>query len=488
MNNKGQTTILFSLIISALLIFTLTALEVGRIYMSKVKIRAVVHSTRTSMMADYNRELFERYHLLFMDPTYGTGSEAAAEEKINDYLEVSLNGEKGNGSCGYEFTVSELALADCKTVFNNNMELLKNQIVEYEKTAGIVHRAKELEEKMKGKQNGIREAAKETEINGVEIEVSAENTEEEGSISEEDVKDPRDGMKESLKFGTLAFVLPKDKSISKEEMDFSDAPSKEYEKEKEEVKDNGFQDIGFLKQFLNDSAKEEYGNLTKRAAFVDYVSTNFSNGVHQRDDSVMKCEAEYILKGKSNDYDNLEAVVDEITWLRMPVNYAYLLTDTQKKSEALTMATAICAATGTAPLVDVVKYLLLGCWAYGETLSEIKMLLSGGEISIIKTSENWSTDLESLCTANQKEVKDGLCYEDFIMLLLAKKGEEKLNTCYARMLDVIEKNLQKNDEDFKVINLVGEMTIQGKVSVNPLFFSGKDKENYDCYFEEKIAY
>ena len=66
MNNKGQTTIFFSLIISALFLFTLTALEVGRIYMSRVKVGAVVHSTQSSIMADYNSELFERYHLFYL--------------------------------------------------------------------------------------------------------------------------------------------------------------------------------------------------------------------------------------------------------------------------------------------------------------------------------------------------------------------------------------------------------------------------------------
>ena len=59
MKNKGQTTVFFSLMISVLLLFTLTALEVGRIYMSKVKVQAVVHSAQTSILADYNRELFE---------------------------------------------------------------------------------------------------------------------------------------------------------------------------------------------------------------------------------------------------------------------------------------------------------------------------------------------------------------------------------------------------------------------------------------------
>ena len=89
----------------------------------------------------------------------------------------------------------------------------------------------------------------------------------------------------------------------------------------------------------------------------------------------MACEVEYILKGKESDYENVEAVIEELTWWRMPMNYAYLLTDTGKKAEALTIATAISIVTGTEPFVEVIKYLLLGCWAYGESLQEMKDLL-----------------------------------------------------------------------------------------------------------------
>ena len=109
MKNKGQTTVFFSCMISVLLLFTLTALEVGRIYMSRVKARAVIHSAQTSILADYHRELFERYHLLYLDPTYATGSEAIAEERYRNYIEESLNG--GTGQI-YQYDVEEIALAE----------------------------------------------------------------------------------------------------------------------------------------------------------------------------------------------------------------------------------------------------------------------------------------------------------------------------------------------------------------------------------------
>lgn len=504
MNNRGQTTILFTLIISVLMFFTFSALEVGRIYMSRVKTAAVVQSARLSIMADYNRELFERYHLLFMDPTYGTGSEAVLEEKIKDYIEYSLNEENGKI---YQFTIEEIAVTEEKKILDDDMHLLKKQIESYEKTAGILHRAKEVKEKIRNQKADVEAAAKETEQNGVELPQTAQTPSEEGNgnaVKEDstnsdsqpkndtqvEVTDPRDTLKESLKFGILSFLLPTNVNISAEKMDFSNAPSSQYESEKDEEKDNSFQDIGVLKQFLNQTVDEDDSSgLIQKAAFLDYVDYHFSNGVNQRQDSVQKCEVEYILKGKDNDFDNMQSVVNEIIWIRMPVNYAYLLTDTEKKSEALTLAAAICTATGTEAFIEVVKYLLLGCWAYGETLCDMRTLLANKNIPYIKTAVTWKTDLKNLAVQNASDsTAEGMNYNDYLLILLAKKSGKKQNICYARMLDMIEINLQKTDENFAFKNCVGKLGIQGKLHVNPLFVTGKDEKIYEYYFDEQFAY
>ena len=89
MNNKGQITVFISLVLCILLLFTFTAFEGIRIYTGKVKAASCVHSVHTGIMADYDRELFDRYGLLFIDTTYGTDSDAYLEEKISDYVETS---------------------------------------------------------------------------------------------------------------------------------------------------------------------------------------------------------------------------------------------------------------------------------------------------------------------------------------------------------------------------------------------------------------
>ncbi len=492
MNNKGNTTVLFSLMIGILFLFTLTALEVGRIHFGTVKINPCVHSMRSSVMADYNADLFERYHLLFLDPTYGTGSEAVIEEKIVDYLENSLNGEEGSNI--YQFTVEEIALAEKESILSNNMKALEKQIVEYEETVGLINRLTGLLENMKEKKTDTKAAMEETKNNAVELPSASEKAEE-NEISEDvketlsETKDPRDILQDFLELGLLTVVAP-GKEFSKQEQNLSNAPSKRYEEEQEEEKSTLFNDISFLNTYLEEvSAEDVIGGLTKHAAFASYSISHFSNGVNGLENSVMQCEVEYILKGKDNDYDNMEAVVKEMLWLRMPVNYAYLLTDVEKSSQALTLSATLCTATGTEPFIEVVKYLLLGCWAYGESLYELQELLAGEKIPYMKTTMNWYTDLYTLTAVNNVEkISEGMSYEDYLMILLAKKCGKKQDVAYARLLDVMEINLRKSNPSFCITDCVSAMTIQGKISMNPLFQKGKEDTIYDYYFEEKIVY
>lgn len=500
MKNKGQITVFMSCMMSVLLILTLTALEVGRMYCGRMKIRAVIHSAQSCILADYNRELFERYHLLFADPTYGTGSCAMVEEKFRDYVEKSLNGE-GVVNNIYDFEVCEIALSNYKTIIDDNMALLKKQIVDYEKEEGAVNKIIESGKKMVDSSKQVEAASEKTASEATEIPTSTENSEGtdgnesggEGVDKEqaEEVKDPRNVLKEMLSNGLLAILLPEGVQVSNEEYDFSNAPSKSYLDNEKTDKDTDFKDVNNLLDVLKQSAKEDKSTLMsvgRKAAFCAYVDDHFSH-IGEEKDTVMKCEIEYILKGKNSDKDNLESVLSDIIWMRMPVNYVCLLGDAAKQGEALTLATAICSSTGTLPMAEIVKYLLLGCWAYGESVYEVRLLMQGEKLPYVKTSAEWNTDLKSLKKANNTISSSvGMSYKDYLNLMLAKK--EGKDITYARLLDAIELNLKRDDEKLSVVNLCGEFTIQGKIVQVPKLVNVKkdDMSVYDYYFNEKFAY
>lgn len=479
MNNKGQITVFMSFLILILLLLTFSAYEVIRLYTGKIKARACVHSMRTSIMADYDSELFSRYHLLFLDSTYGTGSNAFLETKAIDYLDVSLNGEEKMTDKIYEYSIDELMATDEETILDDNMKLLKEEILEYEKMGGLKDRVKDIKEKIKERPGNSQAAYTETENNAVEV----EQTDGEGTESEEQVEDPRDKLKSMLQGGILNLVMPGN-NLSSTAVSLGHA-SLDYEQEQ----DTSFTDIDSFKRILRDLCKKDhYEGLDQEIAFLNYVSTHFSNGVHQYDDTVLICEMEYLLEGKNNDVDNMKGVVNDLLWMRMLSNYSYLITDASKKKEAEVLAGAICVATGTEPLEKVVKYLLLGCWSYGESIYDVKDLLAGKKLPFAKNSQNWKTDLKSLACTNSQEASTGLDYEDYLILLFVKNSITNMDTCYSRMLDVMEINLQQNNPNFQIKNCVGRMKLQGKVVLEKLYSVGGNAKTYEYYFDEILNY
>ena len=161
----------------------------------------------------------------------------------------------------------------------------------------------------------------------------------------------------------------------------------------------------------------------------------------------LQYELEYLLCGKGEDQENLEGVLKRILYLRMGVNYAYLLTDEVKKGEAGALAAVLSVLMTSPGATEVVKQALLLLWAYGESVMDLKVLLKKEKVPLIKTSETWQLQLSNLSklkTESGSGGEQGLDYDDYIKELLLLERRE--NLCM-RSLDLIEKNLSvKVDE------------------------------------------
>ena len=105
---------------------------------------------------------------------------------------------------------------------------------------------------------------------------------------------------------------------------------------------------------------------------------------------------EYLIGGKTSDVANLKVVVRRLLLIREGINLAYLETDVQKSQEALTLALGVTSAVGNPELAEPVKHAILAAWAYAESVSDVRILLDGGHVSLIKTEAQWRTSLEHL--------------------------------------------------------------------------------------------
>lgn len=149
------------------------------------------------------------------------------------------------------------------------------------------------------------------------------------------------------------------------------------------------------------------------------------------------------------------------------MNYGYLLTDEEAKAKAELLAVVLAAVTGNEALVKGVKHLILLGWAYGESLVEVRQLLKGQEVVLVKTKEDWQVPLSGIIALmgnpgaydEQKTEQKGMSYESFLRLFLTIQSSE---TLAMRGLDIIEGQLQKNAgcERIHVDHCIDQLTAQ----------------------------
>ena len=95
------------------------------------------------------------------------------------------------------------------------------------------------------------------------------------------------------------------------------------------------------------------------------------------------------------------------------------------------MALALATAVALPMLEPVVKQVLLAAWAFGESVMDLRSLMSGKRVALVKTAENWQLSLSSLMkmgtsedTQEGADVTDGWDYKSYLrMLLFLENGQ-----------------------------------------------------------------
>ena len=71
MRNQGHVTVFLSIILISMLLLGLSVLEMARIRMGSAKAAMAAEGAACDVKAAYDKELFEEYHLLAVDSTFG---------------------------------------------------------------------------------------------------------------------------------------------------------------------------------------------------------------------------------------------------------------------------------------------------------------------------------------------------------------------------------------------------------------------------------
>ena len=174
-----------------------------------------------------------------------------------------------------------------------------------------------------------------------------------------------------------------------------------------------------------------------------YIELYMSSFRNPNSDRALEYEIEYIVSGKSSDESNLKSVVNKILAIREAANYVYILGDAAKMAEVTALAASIGGATLNPAAILLIKAGLIAAWAYCESILDIRALLQGDKVPIIKSSNTWTSGLSGISTllsGNAKAIssEQGISYQNYLGFLLMAQSTSK--SAY-RTMDIQEKTI-----------------------------------------------
>lgn len=139
--------------------------------------------------------------------------------------------------------------------------------------------------------------------------------------------------------------------------------------------------------------------------------------------------------------------------MREVQNAEVILTDPTMMGQAYEIALALAWASVNPALVQVVQVAVVAVWALVESILDLRALLDGKKIPMLKTRAQWKSQLGALQTAldggKDTSVQKGIGYQEYLFALLALLPQKKL--AYGCM-DLMEASMQQQ-EDYAYVKM-----------------------------------
>lgn len=412
---KGEITAFLSLIFVLLVSFILAMVESASIQTVKNQKRLDVDRAIFSLFGEYQKNLLEEYQVFALDSTYESG----------EYEEgLLLDRMAYYGSMGITQEITDIQL-----LTDNNGQAFREQVIKYMESKTGITLVQNL--------TGLASRWEEREIQGEEMSEQLEEVLSENEESLSDLLPEEAGGELTVSKGAiLSLVLPSDFQLSGKTI-----------RPEEQVS-------GRTCRTGRGSFPERSGStggVEEKLLFEQYFMEKFSNAMEQKGENRnLDYEVEYILCGKESDAENLKSVVYQLLMFRFASNYAYLMSDTAKQGEAEAMAATASILLVNPELEPMIKQLILILWSFGESIMDLRSLLSGKKIAFTKKAENWQLQLSGLFklgktedTLEGKDDENGLTYQQYLHILTFIKGDTRLTM---RTLDRVEQNLIQEKE------------------------------------------
>ncbi len=437
---NAYLTVFLTLCLTFILPICLTLIDGVRWSGARLEAACAAEAGLHSIMAEYHRELLEQYNLFAIDSSYGTSfcGKRNTEAHLMEYLRKNLSSE--------DLFLSDFLYGDFFGLKPEDAELTGVSILTDQKGGVFRKRAVEalgddiglgLLEELKewlmviegsGLEEGNPEELQESleqqiqDFNGKEIQLP------DGETAVLEVESPTEVLARKRKLGILRLVTEEEtisqNSINPEELVMNRMGQ-------------GMVNVGNLEQALS-----EGDGLMERFLFQEYLLRYMGHYGSEHEKDALRYQIEYLIAGNGSDTDNLRSVVNRLCILREAANAMYLLSDQVKMEEIRIAAALACSLLAVPELTPLLEGVIVLGWAYAESIYDVKSLLSGGRIPLIKDSDSWHYGLGTALRGELQEETEGgqgLSYDDYLRVFMLMTN---LDTLTGRAMDMVEADIR----------------------------------------------
>lgn len=480
MVKRGSITVFLALILSLVTALVCTGIESVRMAAARTQILNGADIGLYSLFAQFDREMLKDYDLFLLDGSCGDGSLdlASVYDNFSSYMKPVL---KQNSQ---KLSVVQGGFSAYRLMTDEGGEPFYNQVVQYMKetlgSQGVSLLLAQMEDR-KEKTAQAEQAGQQAEngdiISDYDTEMEETNRKNEEALSEAE-KNPEGGelddnvtapppkkvvnpisiIRRIRKMGILELVIPGSKGVYDGQVQAGSLLSKREKQRGMPLYEAEKRDISYTSQLL----------------FQQYLMEKFGN-YNSPGQGGLKYQTEYILGGKTGDIANLKFVASRLLLIREGVNMAHLVSDGAKRAQAASLAAAIASAFLIPPATGVIEAALLLCWAFGESILDVRELFDGGKVPLIKGAADWQLSLENLpellngLDSVRRGSEDGMSYEDYLqVLLLGVSREEKI----VRAMDMLELCVrEKGRRNFRMDSCIvaAEVSVDVKANKRKIF-------------------
>ena len=455
----GYITIYLVLTLVSLLTLYMVLISGARIGAARMQMESVSRISQNATLAEFHKELHSRYDLFFTDTSYGGpggGSEVLAQHLRNDRdsncarkADIPLTGLKDWTS----MEVTDVRVTQARYACDNGGRAVREQVYAYmsaDPVGAVVSELLVTADQWRG-----------LEISGKEWTVKT--------------KQSREELREALREGREA---QREENEEKEENEENVTPE-EYEAASEEPSEaesmvnemESFEFLPVLFQVFGDTdrlsdrrvgtgkglcerdvhlgtgmmaANSHKYPAADEILFDRYIYEKMGSCTRPCEDGQLSYQTEYILCGKDSDRENLEAIALRLLMIREASNCAYLFMDDARMSQVRLVAAAAALIMFNPDLEKPVSNALALAWSYLESVQDVRTLMTGGKVPIIKTGSSWQTHLYELLSPltaiKDRDSGEGIDYSAYLQGLLLLEGSTVKTQ---RTMDVMEMDIRK---------------------------------------------